>query len=88
MGLLACGRLDKAQSAIVKLMVGPGLAKMVRVEALESQADDLRRNPLGWLGQFGQRHPFSVHRLRELRKFANSAEYANALKALEEEALQ
>ncbi len=31
-GLVACGHLDKAQSAIVKLMVGPCLAEMVRVE--------------------------------------------------------
>ena len=83
-GLIACGRLDKAQSAMVKLMIGPKLASMISVAELEKQADDLSFNPLGWLGQLGQRHPFSVFRLREQRKFAESEAYRNTIESLEE----
>jgi len=82
-GLLACGRLDKAQSAIVKLMIGPHLAGTVRAEELEEQAAGLERNPLAWLGQLGQRHPFAVFRLRELRRFAAGAAFQQAQTAVD-----
>ncbi len=86
-GLIACGDLEKAQTALVKLTVGPALAKMVTPEQLERQSDDLRRNPMGWLVQLASRHPFVVHRLRELRKFAASQEYQQAVVAINRDAV-
>lgn len=86
-GLIACGNLEKAQTALVKLMVGPALAKMVTPEQLEKQADDLRRNPMGWLGQLPSRHPFVVYRLRELRKFAASQVYLRTVAAINGDAV-
>jgi Zn-dependent protease with chaperone function len=74
-GLLACGRLDKAQSAIVKLMSGPQMAASVSMDELERQAEQVRSDFLAALGQVGNAHPFAVLRLRELRRFAQSEAY-------------
>jgi Zn-dependent protease with chaperone function len=70
-GLVACGRLDKAISAHVKLMVGPGAGRQVNLTALAQQASEAR----GFLGMLNEAiggHPLWTTRIQRLVDFAAS----------------
>lgn len=75
-GLLACGRLDKAISALVKIATGgaaqSSASQQRALAALDKQDDD----PGQWLGEALSTHPLIARRVDELRKFAASADYA------------
>lgn len=75
-GLLACGSLEKAVSALIKIETGSSAALSAegrrRVLArIEAEDDHLS----GDLREMLSTHPMTVRRLDALRKFANSSKY-------------
>jgi Zn-dependent protease with chaperone function len=74
-GLLACGSLDKAVSALVKLVAGAGGRSLSGIEQamarIEAEDDDFAGNLAELLGT----HPMLVRRIDQLRKFAASEAY-------------
>ena len=75
-GLLACGKPEKAASALIKLTGGFAAAysTQARQEALrriEAEDDHLENN----LGELLSTHPMTIRRLEALRQYAASPEY-------------
>ncbi len=73
-GLLACGSLKKAESALVKLVAGKVRSEaeyQQAIKALENEDDSL----LNVLGETLSTHPMIINRIEELRKYAASTEY-------------
>lgn len=74
-GLLACGRLDKAVSALVKIATGgaaqTAASQQQALAALDRQDDELGR----LVGETLSTHPLIARRVAELRKFAASDDY-------------
>lgn len=70
-GLLACGNLSKAVTALVKLAAGPirSQAQLEQVLAALDREDDTVG---GLLAETMQSHPLIINRIEELRKFAAS----------------
>lgn len=71
-GLAACGKLDKALSAQLKLAVGPALASQINMDELAEQARDAQGDWLGEMAQAWSTHPFTLSRVRQLIEFAAS----------------
>ncbi len=71
-GLLACGRPDKAVSALVKLTgaLTPAEQQLALVR-LDAEDDD----PANVLGELLSTHPMIVRRIDALRRYAASADY-------------
>jgi Zn-dependent protease with chaperone function len=73
-GLLACGRLDKAISALVKIATGGAAQSAISQEralaVLDRQDEDLG----SLVGEALSTHPLIARRVDELRKFAASDE--------------
>jgi Zn-dependent protease with chaperone function len=75
-GLLACGRLDKAVSALVKLVGGSAAVRsqdswqqtLRRIDAEDDRLD-------GNLKELLSSHPLIIKRLEALKQYATSAEY-------------
>lgn len=80
-GLLACGSLEKATSALVKLVAGDvrSPAELERALQVIDAEDD---SPLNVLASSLSTHPMLIRRIEELRKFAASAEYQALAKAI------
>lgn len=78
-GLLACGRPEKAVSALVKLVAGPegmnrpGLEERMAVAYRQIDAED--DTPLGGLYETLGSHPLLIKRINHLRQWAASEEY-------------
>lgn len=75
-GLLACGKPEKAASALIKLTGGAAalrssLGWQQALERIEAEDDHLEDNLKSMLST----HPMTVKRLDALRKFAATAEY-------------
>jgi Zn-dependent protease with chaperone function len=75
-GLLACGNLDKALSALVKLAASPGgirsSADLQRVlDQVEAEAGD----PINKLSEIIETHPMIARRMNALRNYAKSSQY-------------
>jgi Zn-dependent protease with chaperone function len=75
-GLLACGKPEKAASALIKLTGGSSAARSAegREQALsriEAEDDHLENN----LRELISTHPMTVRRLEALREYAASPEY-------------
>jgi Zn-dependent protease with chaperone function len=72
-GLLACGSLGKATSALIKLVsAGSTPQELERaLRAVEAEDD----SPLNVLAQTLSTHPMIVRRIEQLRQFAASPEY-------------
>jgi len=75
-GLLACGKPEKAASALVKLVAGSsgihsteGWQHLLR--RIEAEDDHLENN----LGELLSTHPMTIRRLDALRQYSTSAEY-------------
>lgn len=73
-GLLACGNLNKAISALAQLGVGDinTQAELQRALALLEREDDSFSNVLG---EALSSHPMLVKRIKELQRYAATAEY-------------
>jgi Zn-dependent protease with chaperone function len=74
-GLLACGRPEKAVSALVKL-VAPraGLSPQhmqLALRYLDAEDDD----PANLVGELVMTHPLMIRRIQQLRSYARSEEY-------------
>ena len=74
-GLLACGKLDKAVTALIKLVAGPEANNRLGMEVAYRQIDAEDDTLLGNLGEALGTHPMLIRRIQELRKYAASAQY-------------
>jgi Zn-dependent protease with chaperone function len=74
-GLLACGRVDKAVSALVKLALGgepySPAAYQAALRTVEAEDD----HALASLGEMLSSHPMTVRRIERLRRYAETTEY-------------
>jgi len=74
-GVLACGKPNKAISALVKLEVGPAARTQAGMQAaiqhLESEDDDIMHN----LEELLASHPMIAKRVEQIRQFTNTQEY-------------
>jgi Zn-dependent protease with chaperone function len=75
-GLLACGKPDKAASALVKLVGGVAALRSAGerrqlLQRIEAEDDRLENN----LGELLSSHPMIVRRLQALREYAVTPEY-------------
>ncbi|MFZ3079700.1 MAG: M48 family metallopeptidase [Bellilinea sp.] len=79
-GLVACGSLEKATSALVKLAAGEldSPAEIERALRLLDTEDD---SPVSALGESLATHPLIINRIEKLRKFAASKEYRELMEA-------
>lgn len=74
-GLLACGNLEKAVRALIKLAAG---AEALRVGGLEKAYRRIDAEDDTWAGNFSevlQSHPLLIRRIEELRRYAASNQY-------------
>jgi Zn-dependent protease with chaperone function len=74
-GLLACGDLDKAVSALVKLGAGPGASTSRDLQEAYRKIDAQDDTFMGNLGESLATHPMLIKRIEALRKYARTAEY-------------
>ena len=75
-GLLACGKPEKAASALIKLAGGSSAARSAEgrqqaLKRIEAEDDHLKNNLL----EMTSSHPMMVRRLNALREYAGSQEY-------------
>jgi Zn-dependent protease with chaperone function len=75
-GMLACGKPEKAASALIKLAGGLNATRSVQgrqelQRRIEAEDDSLQNE----LGELLSTHPMIVHRLEALRRYAASPEY-------------
>jgi Zn-dependent protease with chaperone function len=78
-GLLACGKPEKAISALVKLVAGP---KGLSPEGLAAAYRQIDAEDDTWLGSINEAfgtHPMLIRRIQELRKYAASKQYQRLL---------
>jgi Zn-dependent protease with chaperone function len=74
-GLLACGKLEKAITALVKLVAGPQSNSSQALALAYQQIDAEDDNFLGSLSEALASHPLMIRRLNQLREFARSSQY-------------
>lgn len=74
-GLLACGSLEKAISALVKLVAGPSGLSRAGLERAYRQIDAEDDTWLGTLNETMASHPMLIRRINELRAWAASPDY-------------
>jgi Zn-dependent protease with chaperone function len=75
-GLLACGKPEKAASALVKLVGGPAASRYMEgwqqvMRRIDAEDDTLEGN----LQELLSSHPLIIKRLQALRQYAASADY-------------
>jgi len=74
-GVLACGRPNKAITALVKLEAGPAARTQAGMQAaiqhLESEDDDIMQN----LEELLASHPMIAKRVEQIRQFASTQDY-------------
>jgi Zn-dependent protease with chaperone function len=78
-GLLACGKPEKAVSALIKLVAGP---KALSPEGLAAAYRQIDAEDDTWLGSLNEAfgtHPMLIRRIQELRKYAASRQYQQLL---------
>ena len=74
-GLLACGRLDKAVSALVKLAAGPEADSPAELQQVYRQLDAEDNSLWGNLGEVLRTHPLLIKRIEKLRRYAGTDQY-------------
>ncbi len=74
-GLLACGSVHKASSALVKLAAGPRARSQADLEQALRRIEAEDDHFLGTLGEALGTHPMTVRRIEALEKYARTAEY-------------
>jgi Zn-dependent protease with chaperone function len=78
-GLLACGKPEKAVTALVKLAAGPGAKTRADLERVYRQIDAEDDTLAGSLGELLGTHPMLIRRIEELRRYAASDQYNRTL---------
>lgn len=74
-GLLACGKPEKAVSALIKLVAGPQANTPAGMELAYRKIDAEDDTLLGSLNESLSTHPMIIRRIRELRRYAGSRQY-------------
>jgi Zn-dependent protease with chaperone function len=74
-GLLACGSLEKAVSALIKLVAGPTAHTRTGLEVAYRRIDAEDDTIWGNLAEALGSHPLLIHRIEELRRYAGTEEY-------------
>lgn len=78
-GLLACGKPEKAVTALVKLVAGPEAMTQAGIQRAYRQIDAEDDTWLGALAEAFATHPMLIRRIEELRSYARSQEYQRLL---------
>jgi len=73
--LLACGKLDKAISALIKIGAGTNVKTMDAMEMAYQRIDAEDDTVWGNVKEILATHPMLIRRIQELRKFAVSDRY-------------
>lgn len=81
-GLLACGSPEKAITALIKLVAGREGATRAGLELAYRKIDAEDDTWLGGLNEAFGTHPMLIRRINDIRKYAQSAEYQQALGAI------
>lgn len=79
-GLLACGSLESATSALVKLVV-QGVDSQAEIEQALQVLDAQDDSVWNVLGETLSTHPMVIRRIERMRKFAASPEYRQLVQA-------
>jgi Zn-dependent protease with chaperone function len=74
-GLLACGRPEKAISALVKLVLAPGMHSPAQIQSALRQIELQDNDDLSHIAETLSTHPLLAHRIEQLRAYAVSAQY-------------
>lgn len=74
-GLLACGKPEKAITALVKLAAGPEADTRAELEAAYRKIDAEDDTFLGTLNEVMATHPLLIRRIEQLRKYIRTGEY-------------
>lgn len=74
-GLLACGSLDKAVSALIKLVAGPSAQSELGMQLAYQRIDAEDDTIWGNLAESLSSHPLLINRIEEIRRYAASDEY-------------
>ena len=82
-GLLACGKPEKAITALIKLVAGPQALTPGGLQQAYSLIDSEDDTLLGNLAEVFGTHPLIIKRITALRNYARSAEYRRLLARLE-----
>jgi Zn-dependent protease with chaperone function len=78
-GLLACGKPDKAISALIKLVAGPAGGSRAGLELAYRQIDAEDDTVWGNLNEAFASHPMLIKRINAIRSYAGSAQYKRLL---------
>ncbi len=75
-GMLACGRLDKALSALLKLAAGPDAARrQVDFDQVLRLVEAEGTDSLSSLQELAATHPLIIHRMTALKEYSASRQY-------------
>jgi Zn-dependent protease with chaperone function len=74
-GLLACGSLTKAETALIKLVAPRARFSTAEMSLILQKLDAEDENPATLLGELLATHPLMIRRIEQLRKYAASREY-------------
>lgn len=74
-GLLACGKPEKAITALIKLVAGPHARTQTGMELAYRRIDAEDDTILGDISEALSSHPLLIKRITNLRKYAGSAQY-------------
>jgi Zn-dependent protease with chaperone function len=85
-GLLACGKPEKAITALVKLGAGPQAVSADALQLAYQRIDAEDDSIWGSVGEALGTHPMLIRRIQEIRRYANSAQYRRLLALIERSA--
>jgi Zn-dependent protease with chaperone function len=74
-GLLACGKPEKAVTALIKLAAGPRASTSADLERVYRKIDAEDDSVWGSLGEALGTHPMLIRRIERLRSYASSSQY-------------
>ena len=84
-GLLACGKPEKAITALIKLVVGPGALTASGLQHAYRLIDAEDDTLVGNLGEVFGTHPLIIKRITALRRYARSSGYRRWQARLEQD---
>jgi Zn-dependent protease with chaperone function len=82
-GLLACGKPEKAVSALVKLAAGPQAMDPTEMQLAFQKIDAEDDTLLGSFNEALATHPMLIRRIQQIRTYAASEQYQHLAKVIE-----
>ncbi len=82
-GLLACGKPEKAITALIKLGIGDTFRSQAELERAYCLIDAQDDTLLGSLSDILSSHPLLIRRIEKLRSYARSTQYQHLMALLE-----